>query len=121
VVPRGDGRYFVGATSIESDDKGPVSVRSALELLSAAFSLSPAFAEARVLETIAQARPAFPDNQPRIVVLDGLLRVNGLFRHGYLLAPVLAEAVAALVVGGRALPVEAEPFLDRVPAEAEAR
>jgi glycine oxidase len=115
VVPRGDSRYFVGATSIEGDDRGPVSVRSALELLSAAYSLAPAFAEARVLETIAQARPAFPDNQPRVVVEAGLVRVNGLYRHGFLLAPALAEGVAALLVEGRTPAAEVEPFLQQAP------
>ena len=44
----------------------------------------------------AGARPAFPDNRPRIIAAKGYIYVNGLYRHGFLLAPVLAELVAAL-------------------------
>jgi glycine oxidase len=36
-------------------------------------------------------RPAFADHRPRIDREPGLLRINGLFRHGWLLAPALAE------------------------------
>jgi glycine oxidase len=96
VVPWGGNRYLVGATMIESEDAGPVSVRSALELLGAAYALHPAFGEAEVLEMSAGVRPAFPDNVPRARVGDGgrIIMVNGAYRHGYLLAPVLAAAVA---------------------------
>jgi glycine oxidase len=45
VVPRGDGRFMVGATMIESDDRGPVTARSLMELLNAAYALHPAFGE----------------------------------------------------------------------------
>lgn len=96
VVPWGENRYLVGATMIESEDAGPVSVRSALELLGAAYALHPAFGEAEILEMSAGVRPAFPDNVPRARVVDGgrSIMVNGAYRHGYLLAPVLAAAVA---------------------------
>jgi glycine oxidase len=102
VVPWGDGRYLVGATMIESDDEGPITVRSALELLGAAYALSPAFGEAEILETGAGVRPAFPDNVPRAVIRDRGRRVlvNGAFRHGFLLAPVLAAAVADFLATG---------------------
>jgi glycine oxidase len=95
LVPRRDRVYAVGATQIESDDRGPITVRSALELLSAAYSLHAGFAEARVLGTRVNCRPALPDNLPAIVVDEGVIRVNGLFRHGFLLAPVLVEEVLA--------------------------
>lgn len=97
VVPWGDGRFLVGATVIESEDMGPITVRSALELLGAAYALHPAFGEAAIIETGAGIRPAFPDNLPRAEVRNGGRRilVNGAFRNGFLLAPVLAEAVAA--------------------------
>lgn len=95
VVPWGENRYLVGATMIESEDTGPVTVRSALELLGAAYALHPAFGEAQVLEMSAGVRPAFPDNIPRARVVDGgrSIMVNGAYRHGFLLAPVLARAV----------------------------
>ena len=46
IVPRGDGVFMLGATQIESAAPGPVTARALLELLSAAYALHPAFAEA---------------------------------------------------------------------------
>src|SRR5262245_43121007 len=100
VVPWGEGRFMIGATVIESDDAGPITVRSALELLGTAYALHPAFAEAEILEASAGVRPAFPDNVPKIAVRGRTLHVNGLYRHGFLLAPALAEQVAQHLEGG---------------------
>jgi glycine oxidase len=94
VVPWGDGLHMVGATVIESDETGPITLRSALDLLSATYALDPAFAEAEIVQQGAGARPAFPDNRPRIIARKSYIYVNGLYRHGFLLAPVLAELVA---------------------------
>ena len=94
VVPRGDGRYMVGATQIESDDPGPITARAVMELLSAAYALHPGFAEARLVETGAGLRPAFPDNIPVIREIAGRIHVNGMYRHGFLMAPALAETLA---------------------------
>ena len=96
VVPRGDGEYMIGATMIESGENGAVSVRSAIELLSAVYTLHPAFGEAEILEMGAGVRPAFPDNEPRVVTRAGRIFVNGLYRHGFLLAPALAQRAEAL-------------------------
>ncbi len=98
VVPRANGEFMIGATMIESAERGAVSVRSAIELLSAAYALHPAFGEAEVLEMSADVRPAFPDNEPRIDELGGRIFVNGFYRHGFLLAPAFAERAAALAV-----------------------
>ncbi|WP_413662874.1 glycine oxidase ThiO [Microbulbifer sp. CNSA002] len=92
-VPRSDGRTVIGATEIESEDQSPISVRSSMELSSALYSLNPAFAEARIVETRVNCRPATMDNMPYIHSEDGLIRVNGLYRHGYLLAPAVVEQV----------------------------
>ena len=94
VVPHGEGRYMVGATVIESGERDAISVRSALDLLSAAYALHPAFGEARIEEFGADVRPAFADNIPRIVLRGRHVLVNGLYRHGFLTAPALAEHVA---------------------------
>jgi glycine oxidase len=99
VIPRGEGRFMLGATSIESEDRG-VSVRSALELLGAAYSVHPAFGEARIVEFGAGLRPAFPDNLPRISIRNDKIAVNGLYRHGFLLAPALAELTLSYVERG---------------------
>jgi glycine oxidase len=99
VIPRGGNRFMLGATSIESEDHG-VSVRSALELLGAAYAVHPAFAEARIVEFGSGLRPAYPDNLPRIAVRNDKIAVNGLYRHGFLLAPALAELTLGYVERG---------------------
>ena len=95
VVPRPEDCYLIGATTIESEDFSPVSVRSALELLSAFYSLNSSFSEARILEMNVQCRPAFTNNNPKVIFTKdgGLIRVNGLYRHGYLISPKLAEII----------------------------
>ena len=100
VVPWDQGLYMLGATVIESDDGGPMTVRSALELLGTAYALNPAFGEAEIVEAGAGVRPALPDNVPKIVVRGRTLHVNGLFRHGFLLAPILSVLVADYVAKG---------------------
>ena len=99
VIPRGGNRFMLGATSIESEDNS-VSVRSALELLGAAYAVHPAFAEARLVECGTALRPADPDNLPRIAVNNDHIAVNGLYRHGFLLAPALAELTLGYVERG---------------------
>jgi glycine oxidase len=99
VIPRGNNRFMLGATSIENESSG-VSVRSALELLGAAYAVHPAFAEARILEFGSGLRPAFPDNLPRIAVNNEKIAVNGLYRHGFLLAPALAELTLGYIERG---------------------
>ncbi len=98
IVPRGEGIYMLGATMIESEDSSRITARSMLELLSAAYALNPAFGEAEVLEIGVDLRPAFPDNLPRIRRLGRTIYANGLYRHGYLLAPALAQGVADLAL-----------------------
>ena len=95
LVPRGDGLYMLGGSMLESDDAGAISARSLMELLNAAYALHPALAEARIVELGHGLRPAFPDNLPRLERRDGRWHLNGLFRHGYLLAPALARQAAA--------------------------
>jgi glycine oxidase len=97
IVPRGDGVYMIGATMIESEERGGPSVRSAVELLNAAYAVHPAFGEAEILEIGADLRPAFPDNLPAVRRGPRGLLVNGLFRHGFLLAPAMAWQAADLM------------------------
>ena len=104
IVPRGDGLFMVGATMIESDQPTRISARSMLELLSAAYALHPAFGEAEIVEIGTGVRPAFPDNLPRIRWYADTLYVNGMFRHGFLLAPALARRVAGILLEERYFP-----------------
>jgi glycine oxidase len=104
VVPRGEGVFMLGATMVESGERNRVTARSVVELLSAAYALHSAFAEAEILEMGADARPAFPDNLPRIRPHGSprghVVAVNGLFRHGFLLSPALARRAADFILNG---------------------
>ena len=92
LVPRAGDQVVVGASEIEAEDRSPVSLRTTVELLSAAHSVVPELAEARIVHADANLRPAMPDNLPVIDVKDGIVRVNGLFRHGWLIAPAVVES-----------------------------
>ncbi len=91
IVPRQNNRYVIGATEIESEDRSEVSVRSSLELLSAVYSMHTGFAEARIVKMLTNCRPTLKDNLPNIEQGEKLTRINGLYRHGYLLAPAIVE------------------------------
>jgi glycine oxidase len=91
LVPRAPDLVVVGASEIESEDRSPVSVRTTVELLAAAHSVLPELAEARIVHSESNLRPALPDNLPLLATADGLTRINGLFRHGWLIAPALVE------------------------------
>jgi glycine oxidase len=103
IVPRPGDVVVIGASEIESEDRSGVSLRSGVELMAAAHSVIPALAEARICHLETNLRPALPDNEPRIDAEPGLLRINGLFRHGWLLAPALAAR--ALAAAGLADPL----------------
>ncbi|MBH1964028.1 MAG: FAD-dependent oxidoreductase [Comamonadaceae bacterium] len=91
IVPRSARDVLVGASEIESEDRSPVSLRSATELMAAAHSVVPLLAEARIVKLDVNLRPALPDNNPLIEWAGRRLTINGLFRHGWLLAPALIE------------------------------
>lgn len=91
LVPRADGHFMLGATMVESHDSSPISARAMMELLSAAYSLHPALAEARIVESGTGLRPAYRQNLPEVRYEKGRFSLNGLYRHGFLLAPIMAE------------------------------
>jgi len=98
IAPKEDGYFVIGATEIESDDLSPISVRSTLELLSAVYSVDSGFAEGRIVDMIAQCRPALPNNLPSIRLLgDCVMQINGLYRHGYMIAPAMLDVVMELL------------------------
>ena len=99
IAPKPDDIYVIGATEIESESLEPMTVRSALELQSALYSISGGFAEAHILKAYANCRPAYRDNLPRVDTEQGLMRINGLYRHGYLLSPVVIRAALAALEG----------------------
>jgi glycine oxidase len=99
LVPRAEGRLVVGATAYETEDRSPASVGGVMRLLSAAVSVLPRLEEARILEFATQVRPAMPDRQPAILWESGrrVLRINGLYRHGFLLSPAVVEQALAKI------------------------
>jgi glycine oxidase len=101
IAPKQNDLYVIGATEIESEDMSPPSVRSTLELLSAAYAVHPGFAEGRIIEIAAHCRPALPDNLPEIRVTRGpgapVMRINGLYRHGFMISPALLDAALEIV------------------------
>lgn len=101
IVPRPDNHYMIGATTIESETSTPknnISVQSAGILLTQAFHAHPAFGEAEIIEMNVGYRPAFNNNKPQIIHQDGIYYLNGLYRHGWTVAPALANALVEKIV-----------------------
>ncbi len=105
IAPKEDDVYVVGATEIESEDLSPMSVRSAMELLSAVYTVHSGFAEARILEMATQCRPTLKDNLPEISLdhkLDqsNLMMINGLYRHGFMISPAILDCALEVLSSG---------------------
>ncbi|WP_455555057.1 FAD-dependent oxidoreductase [Comamonas sp.] len=101
IAPKENHLFVIGATEIESDDMGPASLRSVMELLSALYTVHSGFAEARILEIATQCRPTLPDNLPALRWLDErVLQVNGLYRHGYMISPAMLDATLQILRTG---------------------
>ncbi|RYY55912.1 MAG: FAD-dependent oxidoreductase, partial [Comamonadaceae bacterium] len=115
IAPKPEGVFVVGATEIESADLSPASVRSTLELLSAAYAVHSGFAEARILEIATQCRPTLPDHLPAIrTPSPRVLQINGLYRHGFMVAPAMLDMALEVLTDGHStlaetfdLPMEA--------------
>jgi glycine oxidase len=91
IVPRGNNQYYIGATAIESEDNSPISLKSTLELTSALYFIHEGFAESRILKTFAHSRPTYSQSMPKLTKQGNLIRLNGFYRHGYLLAPTYCQ------------------------------
>jgi glycine oxidase len=105
IAPKENDVYVVGATEIESDDLSEMSVRSAMELLSAVYTVHSGFAEARILEMATQCRPTLKNNLPEIKTrkdkgLSDLVMINGLYRHGFMIAPAVLDCALELLISG---------------------
>ena len=118
IAPKQDHLFVIGATEIESDDLSPASVRSTLELLSAAYAVHPGFAEGRILELATQCRPTLPDNLPAIrQTRQGVLEINGLYRHGFMIAPAMLDVTLEVLNTGQSqLSQRFDLALDLAPA-----
>jgi glycine oxidase len=115
LAPKGDGRLIVGATVEERGFDDAVTAGGLYALLEGARRALPAIEEMTVEAVWTGLRPTSVDDAPILGAagIDGLAIATGHHRNGVLLAPVTAEAMAALVANGR-LPEIAAPFgLDR--------
>jgi glycine oxidase len=103
IVPRGDGRFVVGATVEERGFDTTVTAGAVYQLLRDAYELVPGLAELELIECVAGLRPGSPDNAPIVgeTGLDGLVVATGHFRNGILLTPLTADAIAELLTTGR--------------------
>lgn len=101
IAPRPGHIYLLGASEIYAEDDSNISVRTSLELLTAAYSLHSGFAEARIIKTITHCRPTLPNHLPKIKYTDGLIAINGLYRHGFLIAPSIMTEVLNWVNHGK--------------------
>ena len=110
LVPRPDGRLIVGATSEEQGFDTAVTAGGVHELLREAYRLLPDIAEMELADSMAGLRPGTPDNLPLIGpgAIEGLILATGHYRNGILLAPLTADAVAAVLAGDQ-LPEAAAP------------
>jgi glycine oxidase len=105
IAPKEDDVYVVGATEIESEDLSPMSVRSAMELLSATYTVHSGFAEARILEMSTQCRPTLKDNLPEICHdqqsnVASLMKINGLYRLGFMISPAILDCALEILSTG---------------------
>jgi glycine oxidase len=123
LVPRGDGRYVLGATVEERGFDTSVTAGAVHDLLREAAEVVPGVLELEIEEALAGLRPGTPDNAPILGpgAVAGLPWAAGHYRHGILLAPLTGDAVVAGILG-ETLPAAAEPFAaarfarERVPA-----
>jgi glycine oxidase len=101
VVPRGDGRYVLGATVEERGFELAPTAGGVYELLRDAHELLPGISELEVEELSVGLRPGTPDNAPLIGKgrVDGVIWATGHYRNGVLLAPLTAELVVGLLAG----------------------
>jgi glycine oxidase len=111
VVPRGDGRYLLGASSEERGFDTTITARPIYELLRDASEILPGLLELEIEEVAVGLRPGSPDNLPLIGASeneDGLILACGHFRNGILLAPLTA-AIVVRALEGTAPPASVVP------------
>jgi glycine oxidase len=93
IVPRGDGRYVLGATVEERGFDTTVTAGGLHDLLRDATELVPGISELVIEETGAGLRPGTPGNLPLVERRENVLVATGHFRNGILLAPLTAQRV----------------------------
>jgi glycine oxidase len=121
LVPRGDGRYVLGATVEERGFDTQPTVGGVHELVRHARELVPGVLELQIEELSVGFRPATPDNVPAIGpgAVEGLVWATGHHRNGILLTPLTAELVADALTGmplGQVPAIAGTPTAGALPA-----
>ncbi len=112
LVPRGDGRYVLGATMEERGFEEQPTAGGVYELLRHARELMPGVLEWQIEELSVGFRPSTPDNAPIVGrgELGGLVWATGHHRNGVLLTPLTAELVVDVLLD--TVPADLQPLLD---------
>lgn len=115
LVPRGDGRLIVGATTEERGFDARLTAGGMLALLEGAWRAVPGIAELEIVESWAGFRPGSRDDAPVLGAsgIEGLVLATGHHRNGILLTPVTAEAVSRTILTGETDPAIREFSLSR--------
>lgn len=93
IVPQGSNLFVVGASMIEDNAEEDFTLRSAMELMSAFSSLGGQLLESTIVSMESGFRPTYADHRPKITRQNNIVTCNGLYRHGFLLAPIMAKAI----------------------------
>jgi glycine oxidase len=119
VVPRGDGRYVLGATMEERGFDTTITAGAIFEQLRDAIELLPGIDEWVIDELVAGLRPGTPDNAPVLGpgAVEGLQWATGHYRHGVLLTPITAEILVAALAGKEPTELAAPFAADRFAAD----
>lgn len=104
IVPRGQNKYIIGATTHETECMKPMTVEANLELLSTACQFDPGFLEANILEQRVNLRPAFASGEPKIQCKNNVYFINGLYRHGITISPIISHYFCEFIHNNFKLP-----------------
>lgn len=91
IVPMENKKFALGASQIESESTAAITMQSAVELMSQALLVHPGFHDANIIQMQAACRPTMPNHLPYLQSEEGVSMLNGMFRHGFMLAPALTS------------------------------
>ena len=94
----------LGLAALHVKDEGHRLGLGSFKALGGAYALHPAFGEAQIVEIGVDARPAFPDNLPRLTRRGRVIHVNGFYRHGFLLSPAMARLASDALLDPASIP-----------------
>jgi glycine oxidase len=101
LVPKRD-RLVLGGTCEEMGFDDSLTAGAMLDLLRKGYAMVPALYDVPIQEPYVAFRPASVSREPFVAQHEGapVYYVNGLYRHGLLLAPLIGQAAARLIEEG---------------------